>query len=229
MGGVDRNDQLRQYYAVPTKCHKYIFWFLFEVAVTNSNILHSNYSTAPQQPLKEYRLELAKGLIGDFCTKKRHSRHPAPLTNLTLLHFPMTTKHPVTSTTLRNRCWYCWFLFEVAVTNSYILHSNYSTTPQQPLKEYRLQLAKGLIGDFCTKKRHSRHPAPPTNLTLLHFPMTTKHPVTSTTLRNRCWYCWHKKNKTRSDTLWYCHECQLHFCHTGNPDTNCFLQYHCSK
>ena len=63
MGGVDRNDQLRQYYHVPTKSRKfyrYIFWFLFEAAVTNSFILHSNYSTALHQPLKEYRLELAK-------------------------------------------------------------------------------------------------------------------------------------------------------------------------
>jgi hypothetical protein len=62
--GVDRNDQLRQYYSVPTKCrkyYKYIFWFLFEVAITNFHILHSNYSTAPRLSLKEYRLELAKG------------------------------------------------------------------------------------------------------------------------------------------------------------------------
>ena len=111
MGGVDRHDQLRQYYPVPTKSHKfyrYIFWFLFDAAVTNSYILYSNYSTAPCQPLKEYCLELAKGLVGDFCSKKRHNRHPAPPTNLTLLHFPMTIKHPVTGTTFRNRCWYCW-------------------------------------------------------------------------------------------------------------------------
>ena len=88
MGGVDRNGQLRQYYMVPTKCHKfykYIFWFLFEASITNSYILHSNYSSGPKQSLKEYRLELAKGLVGDFHSKKRHNRHPAPPTNLTLL------------------------------------------------------------------------------------------------------------------------------------------------
>jgi hypothetical protein len=92
MGGVDKNDQLRQYYRPHTKCRKfyrYIFWFLFEAAATNSYILHSSYSTTPHQPLKEYRLELAKGLIGDFHSKKRHNRHPAPPTSLTLLHFPM--------------------------------------------------------------------------------------------------------------------------------------------
>ena len=34
MGGVDKNDQLRQYYHVRLKCRKfyrYLFWFLFEV------------------------------------------------------------------------------------------------------------------------------------------------------------------------------------------------------
>ena len=111
MGGVDRNDQLRQYYQVPTKCRKfyrYIFWFLFEAAVTNSFILHSNYSTALHQPLKEYRLELAKGLVGDFHSNKRHNRHPSPPTSLTLLNFLMKRQNTTSTTLLRGRCWYCW-------------------------------------------------------------------------------------------------------------------------
>ena len=50
MGGVDHNDQLRGYYNVRMKCrksYKYIFWFLFDLSITNayilfaSNILHS--------------------------------------------------------------------------------------------------------------------------------------------------------------------------------------------
>ena len=42
MGGVDRGDQLRQYYHVRVKScksYKYIFWFLFEVCILNSYIL----------------------------------------------------------------------------------------------------------------------------------------------------------------------------------------------
>ena len=42
MGGVDHGDQLRSYYHVRLKSHKYyryIFWFLVEVAITNSYIL----------------------------------------------------------------------------------------------------------------------------------------------------------------------------------------------
>ena len=42
MGGVDHNDQHRQYYHVRLKCqkhYKYVFWFLFNVAITNAYIL----------------------------------------------------------------------------------------------------------------------------------------------------------------------------------------------
>ena len=39
MRGVDRGDQLRGYYKTKTKCrkmYKYIFWFLFDMVITNS-------------------------------------------------------------------------------------------------------------------------------------------------------------------------------------------------
>ena len=46
MRGVDRGDQIRGYYKTRTKCrkfYKYIFWFLFDTAITNSYVLHKNY------------------------------------------------------------------------------------------------------------------------------------------------------------------------------------------
>ena len=46
MGGVDRGDQIRGYYSCRTKCrkfYKYIFYFLFDVAVTNAYILQKGY------------------------------------------------------------------------------------------------------------------------------------------------------------------------------------------
>ena len=64
---------MQQYDMIPTKCckfYKYIFWFLFESSITNAYILHSNYSGAQKMSLKEFRLDLAKGLIGDFYSKK---------------------------------------------------------------------------------------------------------------------------------------------------------------
>ena len=46
MGGVDCNDQLRQYYEVRMKGrkYKYLWWFLFDVAVTNAYILCKNHT-----------------------------------------------------------------------------------------------------------------------------------------------------------------------------------------
>ena len=110
MGGVDRNDQLRQYYHVKLKCRKfyrYIFWFIFEAAVANAYILHTNFSGVAQQPLKEFRLELAKSLVGEYHSKKRHNRHHVPPTNLTLRHFPAKVTNDG-DIVVRSRCWYCW-------------------------------------------------------------------------------------------------------------------------
>ena len=45
MGGVDHNDQLRQYYHVQTKgkkYYKYIFWFLFEIVLATAFKFYSD-------------------------------------------------------------------------------------------------------------------------------------------------------------------------------------------
>ena len=66
MAGVDKGDQYRQYYHVRTKCvknYKYIFWFLFDIAITNSYILSTFTPTSmsiSQQRLKQYRMKLAE-------------------------------------------------------------------------------------------------------------------------------------------------------------------------
>ena len=90
MAGVDRGDQLRQYYRVRTKCrknYKYIFWFLFDVSITNSYILSLFAPTTmpiSHQRLKAFRLRLANQLVGDYNSRKRLGRpcsrpaHPPP-------------------------------------------------------------------------------------------------------------------------------------------------------
>ena len=75
MGGVDRNDQLRKYYGVRLKLrksYKYIFWFILDVAITNTFILLSNHSpiAAKLQSWKEFRAELAMSLIGEYNSRK---------------------------------------------------------------------------------------------------------------------------------------------------------------
>ena len=41
MGGVDHNDQRYHVRLKNMKCYKYIFWFLFDVSITNAFILSS--------------------------------------------------------------------------------------------------------------------------------------------------------------------------------------------
>ena len=66
MAGVDKGDQYQQYYHVRTKFlknYKYIFWFLFDVAITNPYILSTFAPTTmstSQTRLKQFRLKLAE-------------------------------------------------------------------------------------------------------------------------------------------------------------------------
>ena len=77
-------DQLRQYYQLrlkSRKVYKYIFWFLVDVSITNAFILHQyNTSTSTRpSPFKAFRLELAKGWMGDYNSRKRAAPTAAPV------------------------------------------------------------------------------------------------------------------------------------------------------
>ena len=108
MGGVDRNDQLRGYYSIRMKCrkvYKYIFWFLLDVSITNSYILHRCNNSQQKVPdLKTFRTELAKSLIADYCSRKRPGRPSTavPIKRFCQAHFPMR------GTEKGRRCHYCY-------------------------------------------------------------------------------------------------------------------------
>ena len=73
MGGVDLGDQLRGSYYVRLKNkinYKYIFCFLFDVAIRNAYILHSCDLTTAAMDRKSFRIMLAKQLIGDYMRRK---------------------------------------------------------------------------------------------------------------------------------------------------------------
>ena len=105
MGGVDHNDQLRGYYHVRLKCrkyYKYIFWFLFDVAVINSYILAKHYTDLSIKDVKAFRTELAKGLIGEYSSRKRSGRPTLnPAKRFCAAHFPMRGSEKV------HRCHFC--------------------------------------------------------------------------------------------------------------------------
>ena len=90
MGGVDKGDQLRQYYWVRSQCmknYKYIFDFVLDSSITNAFIFSFSYSptTLPttHKTLKVFRLKLADQLIGQYCTRKGSDAHAPQQT-----HFP---------------------------------------------------------------------------------------------------------------------------------------------
>ena len=92
--GVDRDDQLQGYYRCRTKSrkfYKYIFYFLLHVAITNAFILIKNHtSKGSKMTIKDFRLELASELIGDYCNCRRRGRtSSSSVRSLPLRHFPV--------------------------------------------------------------------------------------------------------------------------------------------
>ena len=110
MAGVDVGDQLRKYYSVRLKCtknYKYVFWFLFDVCIVNAFILSglvpaSNVSLE-QGRLKNFRVRLAKALVGDYNSRqrRRHNTAAAITRPVAVPHFHSPRHHP------RRRCDYC--------------------------------------------------------------------------------------------------------------------------
>ena len=62
------------------KCYQYIFWFLFDVAITNSFILCKEFSPLKIHNVKTFRVELVKQLNGNYNSRKR----PGDLASLLL-------------------------------------------------------------------------------------------------------------------------------------------------
>ena len=112
MGGVDRGDQLREYYACRTKSRKfyrYIFYFLFDIAITNAHILQKNFCPENvHKNVKEFRLQLARELMGDYSSCCRAGRRPSQIITLPLRHFPIRIPDESHRKNFkRGRCAYC--------------------------------------------------------------------------------------------------------------------------
>ena len=113
MSGVDTNDQLWGYYSVRTKCYKYIFWFLFDVA---SFILHQRVPAAGKMTLKEFRVELARQLIESYNSHKYCGRPSMCNSNsqrrkMHVPHYPTRASQgrcrQCSGTEGRTTTWYC--------------------------------------------------------------------------------------------------------------------------
>ena len=115
------------------------------------------------------------------------------------------------------------FLLDTAITNAFILYTHYSGSPSlKHVKDFRVSLAKSLIGDYCSRRRAGRGGISLGSIPLRHFPM--KVDGNSRSKRGRCAHC--SKKGVRVDSCWWCQECEVWLCHTGLPYSDCFLQWH---
>ena len=79
MGGVDLSDQFRSYYPsgrTGMKWWRYIFWFLLDVSICNAMIIEKlsphAQTSRKRRALLQFKLQLAKELIGGFSGRKRY-------------------------------------------------------------------------------------------------------------------------------------------------------------
>lgn len=118
-----------------------------------------------------------------------------------------------------------YFLFDVSITNAFILYKNFRSSPTfNTIKKFRLQLARELIGEYTTCRRAGPGGGVIRPLPLQHFPLKVdKEPSEPERKRRRCARSQHKK---RTQTTWFCRECGVFLCHTGDSHTDCFLKWH---
>ena len=119
------------------------------------------------------------------------------------------------------------FLLDVTITNSFILYKNFLPQPKYKMvKEFRLQLARELVGDYCSRCRPGCCSGAIVPLQLQHFPTTiAMESGPRKTKRGRCSHCLQHKNK-RTDSQWFCNECGVWLCHNGDKTCDCFYLWH---
>ena len=119
-----------------------------------------------------------------------------------------------------------YFLFDVTITNTFILyrHSSFTGDGQEPLKLLSSSSGsswpRSLLGDIVAViELGIMAPLP-----FSHFPMKITASSPGQRNRGRCTYCYQQKK--RCDSQWYCHECGVWLCHPGNNTKDCFLLWH---
>lgn len=109
-----------------------------------------------------------------------------------------------------------WFLFDVAVTNGFVMmresaghqqRSKNNRVKARTVVDFRTNLAKQLIGDYTDNERAAL------------ATISAGHYVKKGERRGRCRQC--AKKKCRRDIIYICGQCNVHLC-----PTNCFEQYH---
>ena len=77
MGGVDKNDQMKSYYPIPVAGKKWwsrVFFDLIDRSIYNSFVLEQESPHHGKRSQKLFQIDLAKQLIGNFCSRRKHGR-----------------------------------------------------------------------------------------------------------------------------------------------------------
>lgn len=104
-----------------------------------------------------------------------------------------------------------WFLFELVVTNAFILFRKH-INPEETMRDFSECLATDLISNYCSRRqpgrvrRELRVQAPAQN----HYPK--KIETDNKRKARRCHHC--ALRGIRRETTWQCWECNLPLCHT---------------
>ena len=132
---------------------------------------------------------------------------------------------------VKNYKYFFWFLFDVCITNAFILSKlcNHSHTSHDAgrLKAFRVSLAQSLIGSYNSRQRAGRRSTvaivqPTSAPTPFHSP---HHHA-----RQRCVYCrYYRSPPCRRESVWQCLACEggPTLCLTGRDDgTDCWALWH---
>ena len=115
------------------------------------------------------------------------------------------------------------FLLDVTITNCFILHKHFHPNPRyKSIREFRLQFARELIRDYCSRQRPGCHGG-----AIVPLDFSTTVPSESGTRKNkrgRCTRC--SQNHKRTDSQWFCQECGIWPCHNGDTTSDCFHLWH---
>ena len=120
-----------------------------------------------------------------------------------------------------------FFLFNVAITNAFILLKSSGSCPFMDLKSFPLQLAKDLVGEYCSRRRRGRGGSVIHQLPFRHFPIRLDNSDGPCRPHVPC--ALHRDtNHRRVASTWYCMECDEWLCHTGDAD-DCFMRWHARR
>lgn len=77
MGGVDKNDQMKSYYTIPVAGKKWwsrVFFYLIDRSIYNRFVVEQESPNHGKRSQKLFRIDLAKQLIGTFCSRRKRGR-----------------------------------------------------------------------------------------------------------------------------------------------------------